>query len=886
MSQMAILVADDVVSPASDDVRPLRLAPGTELLGEFQDSAYQTPRFLVQRADGQVMQLPRLLYRLAGSMDGADAGHIAAQLNAELDEELTAEQVSFLVNERLRPVGIVASQDPGAAAQEAPVKSDPLLALRYRVGLIPAAVSWRVAGVFRLLFARPVWVLAVSAFVVVHAWIAARGGLLDETLIGVDQFVRAPALLLAMYAVQALSATWHEFGHVTACRYSGARPGDMGVGLYLVWPAFYSTVTDSYRLDRVGRLRTDLGGVYFDAVFMTGVGLAYLYTGQSWILIMLFGMLFETAWQFLPSIRLDGYYILADLVGVPDLFGYLGPTLKSLIPGRPAHAKLQELRPGARRVIVTWVALAIPTLLAFLVAFLLALPHVLPVVWDALLWQLDTVDAALRAEDVTSTTLGVVELLLLLLPWLGVVLIWVMLWAAFRHAAATRWGWAWAQPAFWTRVRSVTAAIAAVGLGVLLVWRLWAVALTAPPGVAETRIAASALGVLEVGRDAAPTVLPGEALVREQLAAYAHLTGAFNRQADVLTGAREMAVVAGAVLVGCLFTATTILRWRYRAMLLPLAAVAAMGPAVSTLAALSPGVVGAAWSAVGCTLLLAVLHPHGRHRRRRGRVAHGAMAGLGGAASAIGMATAPLLAVLGAVGAVLFLVRPGGRVPSRLWPPLLASGFALTFLTGAALPWLLQTPAAVPLMTGEVQLLVVLAGLVSLAGSMASRSRTMAAMTMSLALLAVLPVPGAGAVLPLLICATAALGALVVAVWAQDDVEGRPRGSLRAAVAAPIALAVVVGALFTPARAPHLPHEALEQWLEGPGADVPVLTAPLPVWAQLVQDGVSDDRLVPADGDSSSGSGWEISVGDRSRDHRQVVVLGSGDNALSVVGPG
>ena len=36
----------------------------------------------------------------------------------------------------------------------------------------------------------------------------------------------------------------------------------MGFGLYLVWPALYSTVTDSYRLARVGRLRTDLGGVY------------------------------------------------------------------------------------------------------------------------------------------------------------------------------------------------------------------------------------------------------------------------------------------------------------------------------------------------------------------------------------------------------------------------------------------------------------------------------------------------------------------------------------------------------------------------------------------------------------------------------------------------
>ena len=40
----------------------------------------------------------------------------------------------------------------------------------------------------------------------------------------------------------------------------------MGVGIYLVWPAFYTDVTDSYRLPRAARLRTDLGGLYFNAI--------------------------------------------------------------------------------------------------------------------------------------------------------------------------------------------------------------------------------------------------------------------------------------------------------------------------------------------------------------------------------------------------------------------------------------------------------------------------------------------------------------------------------------------------------------------------------------------------------------------------------------------
>ena len=45
----------------------------------------------------------------------------------------------------------------------------------------------------------------------------------------------------------------------------------MGFGFYLFWPAFYTDVTDSYRLGRGGRVRTDLGGLYFNALVVLAV---------------------------------------------------------------------------------------------------------------------------------------------------------------------------------------------------------------------------------------------------------------------------------------------------------------------------------------------------------------------------------------------------------------------------------------------------------------------------------------------------------------------------------------------------------------------------------------------------------------------------------------
>ena len=57
---------------------PPRLAEGVELLGEFRNSGDSQPPSLVRRADGQVIQMSRLLYLVASRIDGArDAPAIA-----------------------------------------------------------------------------------------------------------------------------------------------------------------------------------------------------------------------------------------------------------------------------------------------------------------------------------------------------------------------------------------------------------------------------------------------------------------------------------------------------------------------------------------------------------------------------------------------------------------------------------------------------------------------------------------------------------------------------------------------------------------------------------------------------------------------------------------
>ncbi len=171
--------------------------------------------------------------------------------------------------------------------------------------------------------------LAVAAFVGLDVWLFFVHGIsqsLRHTLYN-------PALMLVLLGGVVLATAFHEIGHATGCRYGGAKPGVMGVGIYIVWPAFYTDITDAYRLGKWGRLRTDIGGMYFNAIFALAIGGAYALTGFEPLLLLVVLQTFAIVQQSLPFLRLDGYYIISDLTGVPDILLRIKPVLLSLVPG-------------------------------------------------------------------------------------------------------------------------------------------------------------------------------------------------------------------------------------------------------------------------------------------------------------------------------------------------------------------------------------------------------------------------------------------------------------------------------------------------------------------------------------------------------------------------
>ena len=389
------------------------LPPGVELVGEYQGSGLAEATYLVLKPGSQSIQVSRLLYLVLGEIDGIrTVSEIAARVSAAFGRTVSADNVGYLLASKLAPLGLV----PGGGAHATPPPEDqPLLALKLRHTMIRETVVQHLAGVFKPLFHPVVVTVVLASLIGSDAWLV-RGGRLSSAF----QYVLLhPLLLLMVLGLAVASMMFHECGHAAACRYGGARPGVIGVGFYVVWPAFYTNVTDAYRLGRACRIRTDLGGVYFNAVFMLPLIAGYLQTGYLPLLAAVFLIHMEILQQLMPSLRLDGYFILADLIGVPDLFRRIGPVLRSLIPGQPVDPRIRDLKRAARLTLTTWILIVVPLLLFELTLVVMNGPTMVRTTAQSLADQVRVLISDFVHGDIPAAVVGVISAVLLVMPIAG-----------------------------------------------------------------------------------------------------------------------------------------------------------------------------------------------------------------------------------------------------------------------------------------------------------------------------------------------------------------------------------------------------------------------------------------------------------------------------------
>ena len=439
-----------IAPPVPDQV--LTPATGLQLIGKMEGSGYRNPPSLVRRADGQTIQLSPLLYLVLSAIDGRrGVEQIAADVTQQYGRVVSPNDVRLLADSKLRPLGLLR----GADGEEPTVRrANPLLALRFRYVMSNPETTRRVTAPFAWLFHPIIVVASVGGFVAVTWWVLWDRGL----AFAANRAFAHPGLLLAVFLASLISAGFHEFGHAAAARYGGAVPGAIGAGLYLVWPAFYTDVTDTYRLNRMGRIRTDLGGLYFNAIASLVVFGLWWLTGWEPLLLLIATQLLQMLRQLPPLLRFDGYHILADITGVPDLYHRIWPTLAGLLPTRWGKAGSKDLKLWAKAIVTLWVAAVVPFMLASVLVAVVTVPRLVATAWESLGVQWHATVSLFGAGDIPGGLVKLLDVFAVALPVAG---IFYMLGRLLRRVGTVTWRSTSGRPV--KRAGAGAAALAAVG---------------------------------------------------------------------------------------------------------------------------------------------------------------------------------------------------------------------------------------------------------------------------------------------------------------------------------------------------------------------------------------------------------------------------------------
>ena len=139
------------------------------------------------------------------------------------------------------------------------------------------------------------------------------------------QSVIAPDNLFLLYTGLIIVKTLHEFGHAYFCRHFGGEVHVMGVLLMIFTPVPYMDATSAWGFrERYKRVLVGAAGMIVElfvaalATFVwasTGVGLIHNLAYNIMLVASVSTLLFNLN----PLLRFDGYYILSDLIGIPNL---------------------------------------------------------------------------------------------------------------------------------------------------------------------------------------------------------------------------------------------------------------------------------------------------------------------------------------------------------------------------------------------------------------------------------------------------------------------------------------------------------------------------------------------------------------------------------------
>jgi putative peptide zinc metalloprotease protein len=124
----------------------------------------------------------------------------------------------------------------------------------------------------------------------------------------------------------AVTKVLHEFGHGMSCKHLGGECHEMGVMLLVMTPCLYCNVSDSWMLpNRWHRAAIGAAGMYVEVVLASICTFIWWFSDPDTVInnialnVMFISSVSTVMFNANPLLRYDGYYILSDILEIPNL---------------------------------------------------------------------------------------------------------------------------------------------------------------------------------------------------------------------------------------------------------------------------------------------------------------------------------------------------------------------------------------------------------------------------------------------------------------------------------------------------------------------------------------------------------------------------------------
>lgn len=264
-------------------------------------------RFLLL-ASGRVFQIGELLFDVIGQLQGGQTlAAVCAESRRQGPVALHEAEVDRVLRSYLTP-----------ASEQAPKRSS---YLHTRFDLVGEELLCRLYTPFLGLFQPRLLVvlLALTSLLTAaffHTWGVFVLKLASEKLV---------LCTVVAYVAMVGGVFFHELGHATAAARFGVAPKTIGFGFYLIFPVFFTDVTNVWRLNKHQRIVVNLAGVYFQLLFSALlIGAFYLIPAAHGLTRILTGTvlsmnIFVVLYSLNPFLRNDGYWVYSDFFEIPNL---------------------------------------------------------------------------------------------------------------------------------------------------------------------------------------------------------------------------------------------------------------------------------------------------------------------------------------------------------------------------------------------------------------------------------------------------------------------------------------------------------------------------------------------------------------------------------------